>query len=72
MKVSENNMVDMQIRLPEEAAQRLQALAKERQTSPEELVAKTVLELLAHPDQELEEELDYLLKKHEELLRRLA
>jgi predicted transcriptional regulator len=65
-------MVELQIRLPDEAAQRLKALARERQTSPEELIAKTVMELLTHPDQELEEELDYLLRKHEELLRRLA
>ena len=65
-------MVSLRIELPEEEAEKLRNLASERNTSPEELVTQTVLDLLAQPDEELEHELDYLLKKHDELLRRLA
>ena len=65
-------MVSLRIELPEEEAEKLRNLANERNTSPEELVAQTVLDLLTQPDEELEHELDYLLKKHDELLRRLA
>jgi len=65
-------MVGLRIELPEEAIEKLKQLADERNTSPEDLVIQTVLDLLAQPDEELEHELDYLLKKHDELLRRLA
>jgi len=65
-------MVGLRIELPEEAIEKLKNLADERNMSPEQLVAQTVLDLLAQPDEELEHELDYLLKKHDELLRRLA
>jgi hypothetical protein len=65
-------LVGLRIELPEEAIEKLQKLADERKTTPEELVAQTVLDLLDQSDEELEHELDYLLKKHDELLRRLA
>ena len=65
-------MVNLRIELPDEAIDKLKNLADERNICLEQLVAQTVLDLLARPDEELEHELDYLLKKHDELLRRLA
>ena len=60
------------ISIPEERMQRLQEVAARFGLSPEELVRLSIEELLARPEEDFARAADYVLKKNEELYRRLA
>lgn len=64
-------MSNMTISLPEESMSKLKEMAVELGTTPEELVRASVEDLLGRPE-EFEKAADYVLKKNEELYRRLA
>ena len=65
-------MTTITIGLPDERALRLKEMAARLGLSPEELVRVSVEELLARPDEEFERAVDHVLKKNDELYRRLA
>lgn len=65
-------MVSFTIEIPEEQAEKLQHLAEAQHTSPEELLARTIEELVSKPGEEFDQEIEVLLDKHHELLQRLA
>jgi antitoxin FitA len=62
----------LQIDLPEDRLRELARLAAELNTSVENLVRISVEELLALPDEEFVSTAKHVLKKNEELYRRLA
>jgi len=59
------------ISLPEHRMSKLKEMAAGLGTTPEELVLASVEDLLGRPE-EFREAIDYVLKKNEELYRRLA
>lgn len=65
-------MATITIEVPEERLKKLREAAALMGVSPEELVKRTMEEIVEIQDREFEAMLDYLLKKNEELLRRLA
>jgi predicted transcriptional regulator len=60
------------INILDERLQKLEELAIRLKTTPEELVRASVEDLLTRSEEEFQIKLDYLLKKNEELYRRLA
>ena len=58
--------------LPHDTMLKLKALASRHNMTPEELVRASVEELLASPEETFLETLDYVLKKNQELYKRLA
>lgn len=60
------------INILDERLQKLEELAARLKTTPEELVRASVEDLLTRNEEEFQIKLDYLLKKNEELYRRLA
>ena len=64
-------MSNITISLPENRMSRLKEMAAGLGTTPEELVRASVEDLLGRPE-EFEKAVDYVLKKNEELYRRLA
>lgn len=60
------------INILDERLQRLEELAARLKTTPEELVRASVEDLLTRNEEEFQIKLNYLLKKNEELYRRLA
>jgi hypothetical protein len=64
-------MINITITLPEDRMSRLKEMAAGLGTTPEELVRASVEDLLGRPE-EFRKALDYVLKKNEELYRRLA
>ena len=64
-------MGNITISLPEERMTKLKEIASGLGTTPEELVRASVEDLLGRPE-EFEKAVDYVLKKNEELYRRLA
>jgi hypothetical protein len=65
-------MSNITIQLPDERMQQLQKLAQEANVLPEELLRARVEEWLNSPAQEFLQAAQYVLKKNEELYRRLA
>jgi antitoxin FitA len=65
-------MSNITIQLPDERMQQLQKLAQEAKVLPEELLRARVEEWLNSPLQEFLQAAQYVLKKNEELYRRLA
>jgi antitoxin FitA len=64
-------MSNITISLPEDSMSKLKEMAVGLGTTPEELVRASVEDLLGRPE-EFQEAVDYVLKKNEELYRRLA
>ena len=64
-------MGNITISLPEDRMSQLKEMASGLGTTPEELVRASVEDLLGRP-KDFQEALDYVLKKNEELYRRLA
>ena len=64
-------MGNITISLPEDRMSQLKEMATGLGTTPEELVRASVEDLLGRP-KDFQEALDYVLKKNEELYRRLA
>jgi len=64
-------MSNITISLPEDRMSKLREMASGLGTTPEELVRASVEDLLGRP-KEFQEAVDYVLKKNEELYRRLA
>ena len=65
-------MVQITVALPEDRLQELKDVAARLGVSVDTLVRVSVEELLAKPDESFRNTLDYVLKKNEELYRRLA
>ncbi len=65
-------MTSITIALPDEIMDKLQELAKRHRVAPEDLVRASVEELVASPQEAFQETLDYVLKKNEDLYKRLA
>ena len=65
-------MSSITIALPEERLEALKEKATRLKVSPEELVRAGVEEILSRPDDEFERAAEYVLKKNQELYRRLA
>jgi hypothetical protein len=65
-------MSNITIQLPDERMQQLQKLAQEANVLPEELLRARVEEWLNSPALEFLQAAQYVLKKNEELYRRLA
>ena len=64
-------MNNITISLPEDRMSKLKEMAVGLGTTPEELVRASVEDLLGRPE-EFEKVADYVLRKNEELYRRLA
>ena len=58
--------------LPKDTMLKLRALATRYNMTPEELVRASVEELLASPEETFLDAVDYVLKKNQELYKRLA
>lgn len=65
-------MSPITIQLSEEGLRKLQDLAKQADTTPEELLRANVEEWLTRPARDFAEAADYVLRKNAELYRRLA
>jgi len=65
-------MTDITITLPEERLDKLRDLASAYGITAEELVRASIDHLLGGPEEEFKRIADYVLKKNEELYRRLA
>ena len=72
VKNGEANMSSITIELPEERMQELRERAARFGVAPEELVRASVEGLLNRPDDRFKEAAEYVLKKNDELYRRLA
>ena len=64
-------MNNITISLPEDRMSKLKEMAAGLGTTPEELVRASVEDLLGRPE-EFEKAVDYVLKKNQELYRKLA
>lgn len=65
-------MSSITINLQDEQMIRLQEIASHLGISVEDLARTSIVELLAAPDERFEQATDYVLKKNEDLYRRLA
>ncbi len=65
-------MSSLTIAIPDERMEELKEKAARLKVSPEELVLASIQELLARPDEAFEQATDYVLKKNQELYRRLS
>jgi UDP-N-acetylglucosamine 2-epimerase len=65
-------MTTITIPLPEEHLRQLQEKAARMGVAPEELARATIEELLARPETDFEQVVDYVLDKNAELYKRLA
>jgi antitoxin FitA len=65
-------MSSITINLSDEHLLRLKEIAARLGLAPEELARISITELLAQPDEKFERAADYVLKKNDELYRRLA
>lgn len=65
-------MTTITISLSDDRLRKLKEVATQYSVAPEELVRVSVEELLARPEEEFRQTLDYVLHKNAELYRRLA
>lgn len=65
-------MVTITVTLSEDRLQKLQDLAAQFRIAPEELLRVSVEELIARPQADFQKAIDYVLKKNNELYKRLA
>jgi hypothetical protein len=70
--LSEADMTDLKISLPEDKMARLTEKASAYGVSAEDLVLAGIEHVLESPEVEFERAVDYVLMKNEELYRRLA
>jgi antitoxin FitA len=68
----EATMSSITIPLPDDRLEALKEKAARLKVSPEELVRASLEQVLALPDDEFERAVEYVLKKNQELYRRLA
>lgn len=65
-------MTTLEILISEERLEKLKAVAARQQVAPEELIQRTIDELINRPDQEIVDVMEYVLRKNADLYRRLA
>ena len=65
-------MTTITIDLSKERLRKLKELAAYYGVSPEELVRASVEDILEHPEERFQRAVDYVLKKNDELYKRLA
>jgi hypothetical protein len=65
-------MSTITVALPEKRLVKLNELARQLGVAPEDLVRVSIEELLARPEADFEQAVDYVLTKNAELYRRLA
>ncbi len=65
-------MTAITIHLPDEHVKELNQRAAELNISTEQLIQASIEDMLAQPDEEFRQALEYVLKKNAELYRRLA
>jgi len=65
-------MVTYTISLSEKQAQQLREVADQYHVAPEELVRASIDDLLSRPQSDFQKALEYVLKKNQELYKRLA
>jgi len=65
-------MTTITIDLPKERIRKLKELAAHYGVSPEELVRASVEDMLEQPEEQFQKAADYVLKKNDELYKRLA
>ena len=65
-------MATITISLPADRLQQLREVATQYHVAPEDLVRASVEEMLARPEEEFKQAVDYVLNKNAELYRRLA
>jgi len=69
---SEVNMTHITISIPDDRMQKLREKASRFQVAPEDLVRASLEDLLALPEEDFRQALEYVLSKNAELYRRLA
>ena len=69
---SEVNMTHITISIPDDRMQKLREKASRFQVAPEDLVRASLEDLLARPEEDFRQALEYVLSKNAELYRRLA
>ncbi len=65
-------MANLTVDIPDDRFAKLKEIAKGLLVTPEELVTASIEDLLARPEEDFEQALNYVLKKNNELYRRLA
>jgi hypothetical protein len=65
-------MSTLTINIPEDRWARLKAISDQFGISPEELIRISVDDLLTRPQEDCKQAIDYVVKKNEELYRRLS
>jgi hypothetical protein len=65
-------MTSITISLPEDRLEKLKEAAERLRITPEDLVRVSIEALLARPDDEFQQAVQYVLDKNAELYRRLA
>lgn len=65
-------MTTITIDLPKERIRKLKELAAHYGVSPEELVRVSVEDMLEQPEEQFQKAIDFVLKKNDELYKRLA
>ncbi|MCA9971488.1 MAG: ribbon-helix-helix protein, CopG family [Anaerolineales bacterium] len=65
-------MTTITVALPDDLMTRLKQLAERHRVTPEELVRVSVEELVAEPEDVFQEALEEVLRKNQELYKRLA
>jgi len=65
-------MTTITIDLPKERIRKLKEMAAHYGVSPEELVRVSVENLLEQPEEQFQKTVDFVLKKNDELYKRLA
>ena len=65
-------MTTITISLSDDRMKKLQEIAMRLNVAPEELARAGIEELLARPEEDFRQALDYVLKKNAEIYRRLA
>ena len=65
-------MTTLSIEIPDERLRLLERRATDLGISLEELLRVSINDLLAQPDEHIQQAIDYVLRKNEDLYRRLA
>ncbi|MBK7896743.1 MAG: hypothetical protein WAS33_05430 [Candidatus Promineifilaceae bacterium] len=65
-------MTSITVALSDDLMGKLEDLAKRHNVAPEDLVRASVEELVASPEEDFQDALEYVLEKNKELYKRLA